>query len=110
MSLVSLLLDKKQKDQKRKLICCDNDTKGILDSKQNSTKMRPHVSRRKSVPMLVVKELGFPFYFDPIKIEETINFQAKANDIFIVSLHRLAYIKFEYQFLSFASFCGFVFV
>lgn len=41
--------------------------------------------KRKAVPMLVVNGLGFPFYFDVDKIKETINFQAKANDIFIVS-------------------------
>ena len=41
--------------------------------------------KRKPVPMVVVDGLGFPFYFDIDKIKETINFQAKANDIFIVS-------------------------
>lgn len=42
-------------------------------------------SKRKPVPMVVVNGLGFPFYFDVDKIKETINFEAKANDIFIVS-------------------------
>lgn len=40
---------------------------------------------RKRIPALVVEGLPFPFYFDEEKIRQTIFFQAKADDIFIVS-------------------------
>lgn len=40
---------------------------------------------RKRIPALVVEGLAFPFYFDEEKIRQTIFFQAKPDDIFIVS-------------------------
>jgi len=44
--------------------------------------------------MLFVNGLGFPFYFDVDKIKETINFKAKANDIFIVRVFSLFPLTF----------------
>ena len=40
---------------------------------------------RKRIPVLQVEGLAFPFYFDEEKVRETIFFEAREKDIFIVS-------------------------